>query len=64
MGLISLFSHKSFTHNKVLFTPWTMKVFQGFVKFVIGYWTRPMIILVYTKEKKARLAMKFKVPNK
>ena len=44
-----------------MFTPWTMKSFQGPVKYVIGYWTCPGTISVYTKEKNVRATMEFEV---
>jgi hypothetical protein len=41
-----------------------MKSSQGLVKSVIGCWTCPMIISVYTKEKNVRVTMKFKIPKR
>ena len=39
---------------KGLFTPWTTKLSQGPVKFVIGFWTHPAVTSLTTKEKKGK----------
>ena len=46
--------------NSRMFTPWTTRLAQGLVKFVIGCWTCPETISVYTKEKNVKVTMKFK----
>ena len=43
--------NEAWLHNEGLLTPWTLKLSQGLVKFVIGCWTCPRTTLVYSKEK-------------
>ena len=40
--------------RKGLFTPWTIKLSRGLVKFVIGCWTHPATTSIYTKEKMSK----------
>ena len=52
------------THTNMLFTPWTMKLSQGPVKFVIGCWTRHRTSSVYTKGKNVKVNMGFEAPKR
>ena len=48
--------------TKGLFTPWTVKLSQGLVKFVIGCCIHVETVLVYIKEKKnVKVILEFEI---
>ena len=48
---------------KGLITLWTIKSSLAPLKYVIGHWTHPGIVLIYIKKKNVRVTMELEVPK-